>query len=325
MNKFFKISLLITFIFAAPVITWGATSEPTVTIQIPETVEVTGPKLCLNDLGTIKEGQTSASDYLKKVGLGTAPAPGQVRTFNREYLDSIIRQYNFPVTIDIQMGELVSVMSIAACIKKADIEAAVQKLFNEKKPHLMKRWVELHNIPDVIWLNQGEWKIEASMSKARTNNSLEVGNALFRVVLSRGNESRVLNISGKIRATALVYRAVKNIAYKSLVNTSDFELIEMELQNGKEVLGVIPSQIRAIKEIKQGEVLRSDWFQPLPLVSKDQEDKVIVQDENVAIKILGVAKADGWLGDEILINNPVSHKIFKARVIDNGTVQLNIR
>ncbi|HBF37394.1 MAG TPA: flagella basal body P-ring formation protein FlgA, partial [Firmicutes bacterium] len=153
----------------------------------------------------------------------------------------------------------------------------------------------------------------------------EVGAALFKVVLSKDSESRVLNISGKVRATALVYRALRDLSYQSVLNSADFELIEMELENGKEFVGDLQSGIRTTKLIKQGEILRKDWFQPVPLISKDQEVKVTVKDENVAVNILGIAKADGWLGDEIMVTNPLSHKSFKSRVTGNGIVELNLQ
>lgn len=322
MNKLFKTGLWIALVIFAPMVARGAGNECTVvTFEIPASVIVSGPKVCFNDLGTIREGQSDVSECLKQVKLGSAPAPGIVRNFSRNYLNSIIRQYNLPVTIYLQMGEQVAVKSLAACIRRAEIEQTIQNLFTEKKPHLISKWVELHNIPEMLWLNRGEWKIEV----LPIGNPSEVGNALFRVVLTKENESRILNISGKIRATALVYRAIRNITYQALINTTDFELVEMELQSGKELIGEIPSQMRSIKAIKQGEFLRTDWFQPIPLVLRNQEVKVVVRDENVVIKILGVAKVDGWLGDEILINNPDGHKTFKARVTGKGIVELNIQ
>jgi flagella basal body P-ring formation protein FlgA len=322
MNKLCKIGIWIAFSVFMPVVAWAAGSgSAAATFEIPENITVSGPSLSLNDLGALKEGPASTANYLKQVALGTVPAPGQVRIFNREYLVSILRQYNFPVAVKLQMGGKVVVKSPAACIRRPEIEQAIQDSLGEKKPHLLKKWVELHNIPEELWLNQGEWKIKASPA----GDPSKVGNALFKVVISQGTESRVLNISGKIKAVALVYRAVRKVSYQALVNNGDFELVEMELQNGKELVGDFPSQMRTIKVIKQGEVLRTDYFQPIPLVSKAQEVKVVVQDENVAIKVLGIAKSDGWLGDEILINNPASNKVFKARVTGKGTVELNIR
>ncbi len=295
--------------------------SPMVTLEIPSTVTVSGSELYLSDLGVVRGGQAGVSDYLKQVELGPIPVPGQKRVLNRDYLNSLLKQYHFPFTLALKMDNEVVVKSLAACIDGENIQKAIEGLVAEKKPHFLKRWVELRNIPEKMLLSPGEWKTVASF----VGNPAEVGPALFKVVLTKGMESRVLNISGKIRATALVYRALRNIPYQSVINPSDFELVEIELENGREFLGVIQSGNRVTKLIKQGEILQKDWFQPLPLVSKDQQVIVTVKDENVAISILGTAKADGWLGNEIMIINPLSHKIFKARVTGNGIVELNMQ
>jgi flagella basal body P-ring formation protein FlgA len=322
MNKVLWISLLIGLFILIPVIALGESNQITiVTLEIPDTVTVNGPKLFLNDLGMVRGGQTSASGYLKLVDLGAAPAPGQLRIFNREYLNSIIRQYNLPVTVNLQMGEQLVVKSIAACIKGAEIEKVIQNLVAEKKPNFTNKWVELHNIPEMLWLTRGEWKIEAFP----VGKLPEVGTALFKVVLTKGKENKTLNISGKIRATAMVYQAVRDISRQVVINQIDFVLIERELLSGKEFVGEMPHQIRSTKVVKQGEILRIDWFQPIPLVGKDHQVKVIVKDQNVIIDIIGVAKVDGWLGDEVLIINPASTKTFRAKVTGNGIAEVNLQ
>lgn len=292
-----------------------------VTLEIPTTITVSGSQLYLSDLGVVRSGQFDVSNYLRQVELGPVPIPGQQRVLNRDYLNTIVKQYHFPFTIQLQMDDTVVVKSLATRIEAESIQKAIETLVAEKKTYFLKRWVELRNIPEKIILSPGEWKIEASF----TGNPVEVGPVLFKVVLTKGTESRVLNISGKVRATALVYRACRNVSYQSVINSSDFELVEMELESGKEYLGEIQSGNRVTKLIRQGEILRKDWVQPLPLVSKNQEVKVIVKDEDVAISILATAKSDGWLGDEIMIINPLSHKIFKTRVTGKGIVELNLQ
>ncbi len=292
-----------------------------VTLEIPTSITVSGSQLYLSDLGVVRSGQSDVSNYLRQVELGPVPIPGQQRVLNRDYLNAIVKQYHFPFTIQLQMDDTVVVKSLATQIEAESIQKAIEILVAGEKSNFLKCWVELRNIPEKIIVKPGEWKIEASFA----GNPVKVGPALFKVVLTKGTESRVLNISGKVRATARVYRACRNISYQSVINSSDFELVEMELESGKEYLGEIQSGNRVTKLIRQGEILRKDWVQPLPLVSKAQEVKVIVKDENVAISILATAKSDGWLGDEIMIINPFSHKIFKTRVTGKGIVELNLQ
>ncbi|HBE80984.1 MAG TPA: flagella basal body P-ring formation protein FlgA, partial [Firmicutes bacterium] len=309
MNKLYKVGLLVALIILLQIPVSG--EAPEVTFEIPETVAVNGPNVCFNDLGAIKEDTPVRTGYfLKQIDLGPAPAPGQVRILGREYLNSIIQQYKMPFSIHLEMADQVTVKSNAICIQKAELEQAIQNLFSEKKPHLLKKWVEVQNMPDSLWVSQGKWEIEASL----VGNPGEVGNGLFKVALTKGSENRILNICGKIRARALVYRAIRDIPRQASLDPTDFELIEAELQNSRELISEFPAKIRATKLIKQGEIIRSEWFQPIPLVCKDQEVTVIARDENVGVKMVGLAKMDGWRGDMIPIINPVSHKTIKAKV-----------
>jgi flagella basal body P-ring formation protein FlgA len=320
MNKLYKAGLLVALIIWLQIPVSGEAKD--IAFEIPETVAVNGPNVYFNDLGVIKEDtQLAAGYFLKQIDLGPAPAPGQVRILGREYLNSIIRQYKMPFSIYLEMGEQVTVKSNAICIQRSELEDAIQNLFTEKKPHLLKKWVDVQNMPDSLWVSQGKWKIEASL----VGNPGEVGNALFKVALIKGSESRILNISGKIRAKALVYKAIRDIPRQASLDPADFELIAAELQNSKELISEFPAKIRATKLIKQGEIIRSEWFQPIPLVCRDQAVTVIARDENVGVKMVGLAKMDGWLGDMIPIINPVSNKTIKAKVTGNGIVELNIQ
>jgi flagella basal body P-ring formation protein FlgA len=320
MNKLYKAGLLVALIIFLQIPASGEAQG--VTFEIPETVAVNGPNVCFNDLGVIKEDTPGRAGYfLKQIDLGPAPAPGQVRILGREYLNSIIQQYKMPFSIHLEMADQVTVKANAICIQKSQLEQAIQNLFSEKKPHLLKKWVEVQNMPESLWVSQGKWEIEASL----VGNPGEVGNGLFKVALTKGSENRILNICGKIRARALVYRAIRDIPRQASLDPTDFELIEAELQNSKELISEFPAKIRATKLIKQGEILRSEWFQPIPLVCKDQEVTVIARDENVGVKMVGLAKMDGWRGDMIPIINPVSHKTIKAKVTGNGLVELNIQ
>lgn len=322
MNKFLCFSLLlISLIFIPNRAVWGdGLADPRPILEIPETVVLKGSKITLKELGTLKGGTTEIVALLQRVDLGATPRPGERRTFSKGYLSFIMQQYGLADRLSLEMPEEVTVKVNSTCILGAEIEETIQALCREKKADLIKKWVELSNLPKEVWLSQGNWKIEAFP----VGPLPEVGRALFKVVFSNGKENKSINISGKIKATALVYRAKRDIAFQSEVNPADFEKLEAELTNSKVLVGEIPAGHRSTKKIKLGEILQVDQIQPIPLVLKDHQVVVCVRDGNVEIKILGKAMNDGWLGDQILISNPTSKKIFRGRVSGNGTVEVII-
>lgn len=310
--------LLLIWVFSG--ISFAEAGEP-VTMEIPETITVAGPKIYLSNLGTVTGGTVQERQYLERVDLGQAPGPGQVRIFTREYLGFIIKQYRFNQPLILKMGKQVEVRVEADCIKGEEIQKAIEEKLPVIKPDYLRRTLELHNLPKEVWLRKGEWQIEA----APLGNLPELGTVLFKVVLSRDQEKRTINLSGKLRVYARVHRAIKPIPLHREILKDNFELVETELTNGKEFLGEIPERTRTTKPLKQGEILREDQLQPIPLVFKDREVNVIVKNNNIEITIVGIAKADGWMGDRIPVLNPTSRKIFQGRVTGSNVVEVNVQ
>jgi flagella basal body P-ring formation protein FlgA len=299
----------------------SADPAATLMLEIPNQVTVTGPNFGLNDLGALKGGQASDLQVIQKIDFGPAPQPGQIRRFTRNYLELILQQYRFSSRIQLKMGEQVEVKVAAKCFKTVDFENVIMNLLPAPKPEFTRRWVELNNPPSEIWVSCDEWRLEA----ATTGKTPEIGPVLFRVVLTNGRSERIFNISGRIHATAKVYRALQNIPRYGVIKPVDFEPIEQELVTGHEVLGEIPPQSRATQLLHKGDLLRADRIQPVPLVGKGEEVQVIARDKLLTIQLVGIAKADGWLGDEITLMNPVSKKIFKGQVIGEDFVEVKLK
>ncbi len=287
--------------------------------EIPDRVLVPGPKIYLSDLGTI-HGSVQIAGMDLMVDLGPAPYPGQVRVFSRDYLGLLLKQKGFNQGLDIRMGQQVEVRVESACITGEQLEAAIQSIIPSNNSSITKKWVELRNIPVETWLSKGEWQIKAMP----VGTLPQVGTALFRVAISKENEVKTINVSGKIRALGWVYQSVRDLNRHSLINESDFIMIETELTSGEEILGSLPPKTRSTKIIKKGQILTTDHIQPLPLVTKENIVNVMVRGGNMTIKMTGLAGKDGWLGDQITILNPTSKKVFQGRVTGQNLVEVNL-
>jgi flagella basal body P-ring formation protein FlgA len=317
-SKFFLILLLIWMVQASG--TLAAPAAPFV-IRIPAERILVEPKITFWDLGTVSGVLPENQAVLQRIEMGLVPLPGQVRTFSREYLSFILRQHHFSQEWELKMDKQLTVRSDATCIVKSQLEAAVFQLFDKRPPQFTKRWVELENTPAAVWLAKGDWRIKASVNGAEP----AIGPILFKVMLDDGKTSRELNIAGRLRASAFLYRAKRDLGYKVALATSDFERIEMELTSSREFTGDFSAPLRSLKPIRQGEILRADQCQLVPLVQKNHEVKVIVKGSDLEVNLTGIAATDGWSGDEILIVNPTSQKKFHGRVVDLNTVEVNVK
>lgn len=307
-------------------------SQPAIVIEIPAKITVAGPQLTLGDLAAIHGATAAELDTLRKIDLGAAPEPGQLRSFTRGYLFLIIRQQGFDKEFTLKMSEQVVVRVAGVSIQAADFEKTLTGLLPPHKPGIIKKWLEISDLPGEIWIGKDdEWLLEPAV----VGTWPEVGPVLFKVRLSvskRSNENgsetpwrRYFNIRGKVRETALLYRPIRDISYHRELRSGDFEQVEAELATGREWVGEFPVKTRSTRLIKRGEVLRDDFIQPVPLVLKDHPVEVMVKGSGVQIRIMGIAKSDGWLGDEIKVMNPASKKLFRAKVIGEEMVEVTLR
>lgn len=308
-------------------------NQPEIVIEIPAKVTVAGPGLALGDLVSVRGATPLELALIQKIDLGAAPLPGRMRVFTRNYLTLILQQQSLRRKWMLTMGEQVEVRIEGLRIGTADFETALTGLLPPKKAGIIKKWLEIGNLPGEIWVGKNDqWRLEPSV----VGDWPEVGPVLFKVVLwvnenssdNSGRETqkqRNFNIRGKVRATALVYRALRDISYHRDLRSADFESIELELAGGREVVGEFPAKTRSVKLIKRGEVLRHDFIQPVPLVVKGSPVEVIVKGLGLEIRMTGIAQGDGWLEDEIQVMNSSSKKTFRAKVIGEDMVEVALR
>jgi flagella basal body P-ring formation protein FlgA len=298
----------------------GATAGPGPTLEIPAEIVVPGPKITMADLGRLSGAGEAELRFLQGIGLGMAPPPGAERVFNRSYLEFVLRQHPQRQELRLKMGEKVVVRIESFHIKGSELAAVIEGLLPPKPPGVTRQWVEYRNLPEELWLAKGDWKVEA----ASVGKIPELGRTLFKVKLSNGAASKEMNIAAVIKKTALVYRVIRNIPFHTGLNPADFEKAEVTLVNGKEYVGDFPEGYRNIRAFRSGQILEDGAIQPVPLVQKGMEVTVLARGNGVEISLRGIAKKDGWLGDRIVLANPVSKKEFKGRVTGKSCVEVAI-
>ncbi len=297
---------------------WGGgavTADGLITLTIPAEVTVAGPQIRLMDIAGVSGADAIDYQTLEKISLGSVPAPGQVRTISKSYLDFQLRQRSLRLGFQLEMGSAVRVRGAATNISGTTIAAAITAQLSAKPG--LTRWIELKNLPEMLWLTPGDWKLTASP----LGEMPEVGNALFQVILENGPERKTLNISGKIHGRARLYRVSRALPKAALLEEGDLIPVEQELVYGNEYYGQITGW-RCTRPLRAGTVLRLSDIQPVPLIAKGQTVKTLIRVDAVEIVIEGIANADGWLGDQIAVVNPSSKKMFQASVSGPGTAEV---
>lgn len=321
MMKFFRIVLGLIFIIPVFGNSPAAATAAGPTLEIPAAIVVPGPKITMAELGSLRGAGDAELRFLQGIGLGMAPPPGEKRVFNRSYLEFVLRQYPHLQELRLKMGEKVVARTESFHIGGPELAAEIEGLLPPKPPGVIRQWVEYRNLPEELWLAKGDWKVEA----VAAGTIPKLGKVLFKLKLSNGAVIKEMNIAAVIKKTALVYRIIRNIPAHTCLNQADFEKVEITLVNGKEYVGVFPEGYRNIRAFRNGRILENGLIQPVPLVQKGMDVTVLARGNGVEITLSGIAKKDGWLGDRIVLVNPVSKKEFKGRVTGKSCVEVTVK
>ncbi|HEY8463938.1 MAG TPA: flagellar basal body P-ring formation chaperone FlgA [Bacillota bacterium] len=293
----------------------------TFTLEIPAEVVVTTAKISLADLGRIYGANQSQQNYLRNLNLGEAPLPGQTRVFSRSYLKFILQQHPAEQVPVLKMGDQVTVRARATAIRGTEIAANINQLLPQPPAGVIKQWVEVSGLPETVWMPQGNYRIEA----AAVGQLPQLGRAMFKVKLVGPTVTKEMILPGVIHQSAPVYRAKKLLKQKTVLKPEDFDRVVAELADGREYLGNFPQNCRVVKRLRPGQILTKEALQPVPLVAKGSEVKVVVRSNGIEITLEAVAKSDGWFNDSITLLNPESNKEFTARVSGNGVVEVKVQ
>lgn len=320
-----KVGLLAVFCLTGSHSVIRAAGDETIVpvrLNIPASVVVPGPKIYLSDLGMIEGNRDTASAAeIQGIDLGAAPLPGRERRLTREYLEFILKQHRLNTKISLTMDQAVVIKVDATSISAAEIQQMVEKLLPPKSPDYRDRTLAFVNLPSEIWLEKGDYHLEA----ASLGKIPEFGNVVFRIeVFNNGEKKKTINVCAKISVTATVYRAMRDLGPKDVLKDEDFSAATQELSSGREIVGKIPVGCRMVRSINPGEILEKQDIEIIPAVTKDGEVAVSVKVDGVEITIKAIAKSDAWIGDELQLYNPASKKIFKGRVIGKNLVEVSV-
>jgi len=112
-------------------------------------------------------------------------------------------------------------------------------------------------------------------------------------------------------------------------STIDFHHIKMMYQEVDELNGVpiasLPSLIgkQLTRNVVPGEVITQGDVRTEPPIPASEEITVIAKAENIVIKSLAVARADGELNESIPVLNPKSGEQFVAKVVQKNHVEVS--
>jgi len=82
--------------------------------------------------------------------------------------------------------------------------------------------------------------------------------------------------------------------------------------------------LRVSRIVRAGEVITENLVETVPVIMRGNRVEIVVQKGTLQIKMPGIAREDGRLGDIIKVKSPETRKILRGKVINPATVVVNL-
>lgn len=213
-------------------------------------------------------------------------------------------------------------LSLAATVDSTQIEAKIRQAVNERYGNIYARM-------EVILLNRSKSLVGNTADELRVSlPEKSLGLTLVPVTLISEKGSRQVQVQTLIKAYDRVLVTRQSVNRLQSLSDSCVKISEEEVTSyvlaGKETCKA-PEQIygkRSKSFLKPGEMLTADMLEPVPDVLKDQVLSLIVEKENLSVKLTVKAITEGFIGNTIQVLNPKSNTVLLARISDKQGVVL---
>ncbi|MBF0475960.1 MAG: flagellar basal body P-ring formation protein FlgA [Deltaproteobacteria bacterium] len=302
-----------------------AQDVPQVNVVVSPKSTVTGSEIYLRDVADISGEDTRLTRPLADLLLMTAPPVGQSLLLERTYLISKVKRIqDLNCEVTISMPEEVSIFRTGLTVTADQITAlAKQHILDRTSWPKDKMTIDNLRAKDILIPN-GEVDLVVT-PKSGENYLGQV--SLPISVMVNGKEYRKVFATCVVEVRANVLIAKHSIERIREVTSDMVKLTEKNLAGIPEgyfenVDQVVGKQLK--RSIKAGEIIKtSDVLNPC-LVKKGDVVEVILENKNIILNSKGRAEQSGRAGEMIKMTNTSSKKEFYGRVMDGGTVRVEM-
>lgn len=301
------------------------TAECVISIKIFSKTEIEKDDILLGEIGNITCEDQDLLQNLKKIVIGNAPLPGEIRRIDGNHIKFRLTQNGIKTSqICLFVPKSIDVCRSAIELSEEQIKKIVFSFLEKKLPWDKSR-VKINNLRvsnDVI-LPKGNISYELIIPK----NTELLGTTPLSIMFSvNGKFKKKVWVTVNIEVLTEVVVAKRPLGRYKIINESDVHLIEMDLAklpsnvitNCEEILGK-----RTKRSLNAHEVLRTDLIELPPLVKRGDIVLIVAESEGLKVTALGKAKEKGRRGEMIRVLNIDSSKAIYARVLDSSRVKVD--
>jgi flagellar basal body P-ring formation protein FlgA len=287
---------------------------------------VSGDWIRVGDVADLRGLRSPLAAEIKRLPIKEAPEPGETTVVTRREIDSAleavperIRRPWEPAPPEITVvreGRLLGAEEIGRII-----EGHIRKNLPGENIQVAVR--EIRNFEEVTLPSEAR-SCKVWISEPPRKGGWVQANLVF---VGNGKELRRMTVNALVDLYQKVVVAERYLKRHQEIQSEDLRVMPLNIQqlpadavtNPQEVLGK-----RLIVNLNGREPIRSSLLEIPPLVKKGDVVTIIVERNSLRISCLGEIKEAGRKGDRVKLVNLGSKKELFGRVVDAGTVQVDV-
>ncbi|MBW1801916.1 MAG: flagellar basal body P-ring formation protein FlgA [Deltaproteobacteria bacterium] len=292
-------------------------------IHVKDQVTVNDDRVYLADIASFHPHKDHRVARLAGIEVASAPAPGKVLRFNRQFLNyKIGSALGDEEGIRVELPSTTEIRREAQFIPREQLEDIFKDHVLNHSPYSRDRMTfERIKAPGDVALPQGQlhWEVLERGSGLLGHVPLVIS---FRV---DGKSIRKVPVSGKVSVTQRFLKAAKRIKSGMDIERGDIVLAMEERMSLRDQAMTDPEDVvgkRAVRTIQPGQIITAKLVDEPPMVKKGKT--VIIKAENRWLRVTALGKVleNGSMGDQVRVLNISSGKEVFSTVRGPGLVEV---
>ena len=299
-------------------------AQPRITISFLDSSVVNDTLIRLGDIARV-EGTASESmiDEIKQIPIGESAPPGYSRFVNS--MDALLyasRMKYKSLLIDNAKCRRILVKTDFQEKSMGDFEDTVRSFLYEKIGWQRGKY-------SVSILNKNEkWKCllkPFTIKLEGPSSKYPKGNVNLKLLVEQGSKLYSYTISCLIKVIVPVVVSKMNIPRGVMLTGENCLIEEKDITHYDYVYYNMLDKIENTKSsraIQAGTIICDKVVLTIPSIERDDQVQVVVSQGRVRICMSARARESGSVGEKILVENEMTHKLLKTRVLSHGKVVL---
>ena len=290
-------------------------------LRFQSSASVDGEEIRLGHIAQV-QAPGFARQMLENISLGRSPKPGRVKTIAKRQILSCLRPHQDLIQdMGVDIPEQIYVKRNSQKFTEKQIrfylEDYMARAYKNKEIALDRL-----EIPESEQYPMGEITVAAA-GPLRVNRDGRFSFSL-EVFVGGQREDRI-RVAGRLAVYDTVPVASRRLSRGDVLSPDQVEFIRKNIVS---LHGETPGRLDGLsdkaltRDIKRGEVVRSDWLKPVPLIRKGQVVTLLAQKDSIVIRTAGVSREDGLRDDLIEVENVRSGKLVRGLVRRAAVVEV---